>query len=157
MALDSHIAVAPSSRRRIGGKAETSDSDSEKWQVMRFKFIAIATLALAGQPALAQIQRYDPNTGKYFTSDPFASAAPAVPNPNRLDPSASRATTSQGRQRLGSSQANSGNGGSLNIPGMTTGQQSASGQQFVPLGDMAMYEDGAVPSDPFAKPDWWPQ
>jgi hypothetical protein len=34
---------------------------------------------------------------------------------------------------------------------------SASSQQYVPLGDMAMYGDSAGTGDPFAKPDWWPQ
>jgi len=108
-------------------------------------------MVAAGQPGLAQVERYDPYSGRYIVSDPFGTVIPATPNPNRLNPRISRDITSPVGQGAGAQQVPSANGG-------TSAQGAvAPGQQFAPMGDMAMYGDSAVPDDPFAKPDWWPQ
>lgn len=109
-------------------------------------------------PARAQVDRYDPTTGKYVTSDPFAQGTPSAPSPYRLNPR----TTSPAAQ----SQA------TLNPPKTSPGVTASSGApaapsnmpvpaaatQLVPLGNMAMFDgSGASGPDPLALPDWWPQ
>jgi len=96
---------------------------------MWITFIAIATLALAGQPALAQIQRYDPNSGRYYTSDLFAPTTPPTPNPCRLDASRTRNVASPiGRQSGG--QVPAGMGAQVGTTESASG--SASGQHNIP-------------------------
>ncbi|WP_454884435.1 hypothetical protein [Sphingomonas oryzagri] len=123
---------------------------------MRYKLIAIALLMQAGQPALAQIEKYDANSGKYVTSDPFAQSTPSAPSPYRLNPRVSRNSvpqSAQGAQQTPST-AVPGAGASASAPATSV---SALSQPLVPMGGMAMYGDDAGSTDPFAKPDWWPQ
>lgn len=120
---------------------------------MRNKLIAVIVCALAVKPALAQIDKYDPNTGKYVTSDPFAQPAPAAPNPYRVNPRTANGGSFRSapavRQLPGAAVAGTGGSASVAAP--------ASPQQLVPMDGMAMYDSDTSPADPFAKPDWWPQ
>ena len=111
------------------------------------KKIAFAVLALAAQPVLAQIERYDAGSGKYVTSDPFAQPA-SPPSPYRLNPRISR--NGSVAQQVPSIAVP---GAAASVPAPAAADTSS---QFAPLGGMAMYGSDAGSGDPFAKPDWWP-
>jgi hypothetical protein len=120
---------------------------------IRHKLIVATMLIQVGQPALAQIEKYDPNSGKYVTSDPFAQQTPSAPSPYRLNPRVSRNSVPQpapGMQEI-PGKAAPGVGVSASAAPM-----SALSQPLIPMDGMAMY-GGDAGSDPFAKPDWWPQ
>jgi hypothetical protein len=134
--------------------------ESKAAKTMRYELIAIAVLALASQPAAAQIDRYDPTTGKYVTSDPFAQPHPSGPSPYRLNPRVARNMsaqpapgTPQAPSAPGAPQAPQAPGASASLP---AAPDPAPSQQLVPMSGMAMYGDDAGSADPFAKPDWWP-
>lgn len=117
---------------------------------MRYAWIGLAMAALASQSAVAQIERYDVNSGKYVTSDPFAQPTPDTPNPYRLNPRTSNNIIPQAGPNPPRP-----NAGAAGAPAATAG--TASPSQLVPMAGMTMYGNDAGPADPFTKPDWWPQ
>lgn len=123
---------------------------------MRYNLLAIALLTQAGQPALAQIERYDANSGKYVTSDPFAQTAPSAPSPYRLNPRNSQ--NGVHRSAAGGQQAPSTavRGAGVSASGSATTASTLS-HPLISMGGMAMYGDDTGSVDPLAKPDWWPQ
>jgi len=119
---------------------------------MRYKLIAIAIIALASQSALAQIDKYDPNSGKYVTSDPFAPPGSSGPSPYRLNPRVSRNLSLPPAALNPQVPAASVPTGGAPTPAAA----APAAQPLVPMDGMAMYGEDVGATDPFAKPDWWP-
>ncbi|MBA2935123.1 hypothetical protein HZF05_13580 [Sphingomonas sp. CGMCC 1.13654] len=126
--------------------------------MIRYPLMAMAITALASQAAQAQIDKYDPTTGKYVTSDPFAPPA-TDPSPNRINRRISPAAQSMGAPGGPQTAGAAAGGTSVAGSGSTAGSTGSAtpDQQFVTMGDMAMYGAQSSSDDPFAKPDWWPQ